>query len=233
MTPVVPAPTPHPGSPAPLAAMAIPVVPDLPPVAGATPAQVPATRERRAGRIRRALVALLGVLHRWAESGHAGAAVCTWNALQGSVVPGPSEGLLVPLGVADPRRAPGLALWAALGASVGGLAAYAIGAYAFDSVGRPLVALLGVSDARWASLEGLFHRHGALLVLLSTMSPLSTKFVCIGAGTFGVPFAPFALALTAGRLGRFGVVGLVLRFAGERVLGWLEARLGRPITAVR
>jgi membrane protein YqaA with SNARE-associated domain len=149
------------------------------------------------------------------------------------VVPGPSEGLLIPLGVADPPRAPALALWAALGATLGGLAAYAIGAYAFDGVGRPLVSLLGVTPARWASLEGLFRRHGALLVVLSTLSPLSTKFVCIGAGTFGVPFGPFALALGAGRLGRFGLVGLLLRFAGDRIVAWLERRLGRPIGAVR
>jgi membrane protein YqaA with SNARE-associated domain len=146
---------------------------------------------------------------------------------------GPSEGLLIPLGVADPKRAPALALWATLGATLGGLAAYAIGAYAFDSVGRPLVSLFGMTPARWASLEGLFRRHGALLVVLSTMSPLSTKFVCIGAGTFGVPFGPFALALGAGRLGRFGVVGLVLRFAGARVVAWLERRTGRPIGALR
>jgi membrane protein YqaA with SNARE-associated domain len=183
--------------------------------------------------VRRALVALLARLHRWAESGHAGSAVCTWNALQGSVVPGPSEGLLIPLGVADPPRAPVLALWAAAGATAGGLVAYAIGLYAFDAVGWPLVSLLGVSAERWASLEGLFRRHGALLVVLSTVSPLSTKFVCIGAGTFGVPFGPFALALGAGRLGRFGLVGLLLRFAGARVLGWLERRLGRPVEPVR
>jgi membrane protein YqaA with SNARE-associated domain len=199
-----------------------------------TPAPAAAAApERRGGPVRRALVSLLARLHGWAESGHAGSAVCTWNALQGSVVPGPSEALLIPLGVADPPRAPRLALWAALGATAGGLIAYAIGLYAFDSVGRPLVSLLGVSDARWASLEGLFRRHGAMLVLLSTMSPLSTKFVCIGAGTFGVPFAPFVLALGAGRLGRFGLVGLLLRFAGAAVLGWLERRIGRPIDAAR
>lgn len=200
----------------------------------AAPLAPAVSRDRRAGgRLGRALIGLTARLHRWAESGNAGPAVCTWNALQGSVVPGPSEGLLLPLGLADPHKALSLALWAALGATAGGLGAYAIGAYAFESVGRPLVTLLGVSSARWASLEGLFHRHGALLVVLSTLSPLSTKFVCIGAGAFGIPFGPFVLALGAGRLGRFGLVGLVLRFAGERVVGWLERRLGRPIGGMR
>jgi hypothetical protein len=74
----------------------------------------------RGGRVRRALVALLARLHRWAESGHAGAPVCTWNALQGSVVPGPSEGLLIPLGVADPPRAPGAGALGRAGATAGG-----------------------------------------------------------------------------------------------------------------
>ncbi len=48
-----------------------------------------------------------------------------------------------------------------------------------------------------------------------------------------MPFLPFALALGAGRLGRFGLVGLVLRFAGARLIGRLEARLGRPVGGVR
>lgn len=191
-------------------------------------------RDARAGnRVRRAFVSLLARLHRWAESGSAGSAVCTWNCLQGSVVPGPSEALLLPLGLADPPRAMRLAVWAALGATAGGLVAYAIGAFAFESVGQPLFGLFGVGPRRWASLESLFLKRGALLVLLSTLSPLPTKFVCIGAGAFGVPFAPFALALAAGRAGRFVAVGLVLRFAGERVLARIERKLGRRVGAVR
>ena len=191
-------------------------------------------RDHHAGnRVRRIFVSLIARLHRWAESGSAGSAVCTWNALQGSVVPGPSEALLVPLGLADPPKALRLAAWAALGASAGGLIAFAIGAFAFESVGQPLVSLLGVGPARWAQLESLFREHGALLVVLSTLSPLSTKFVCIGAGAFGVPFGPFALALAAGRAGRFAVVGLVLRYAGDRLVARMERRLGRKIEAVR
>ena len=191
-------------------------------------------RDRHAGnRVRRALLSLIARLHRWAESGRAGSAVCTWNCLQGSVVPGPSEALLLPLGLADPPRALSLASWAAVGATIGGLFAYGVGAFAFDSIGQPLIGLFGVGPERWGQLEGLFLRRGALLVLLSTLSPLSTKFVCIGAGAFGVPFAPFALALAAGRAGRFAVVGLVLRFAGDKLLARIQRKLGRPVEAIQ
>ena len=202
----------------------------------AAPPILPATPEHRdarpRNRVRRALVALVARLHRWAESGSAGSAVCTWSCLQGSVVPGPSEALFLPLGLSDPRRALRLAAWAALGAVVGGLIAYGIGRYAFDAVGRPLISLFGIGPARWHSLEGLFHRRGAMLVLLSTGSPLATKLICIGAGAFGVPFPAYVAALTLGRVGRFGVLGLVVRFAGDRLVARLERKLGRSIESI-
>src|ERR1051325_2160188 len=122
--------------------------------------------ERPRNRVRRALVALVARLHRWAESGSAGGAGCTWGCLQGSVVPGPSEALFLPLGLADPPRAPRLAGWAAIGAIAGGLIAYAIGRFAFDAIGAPLVALFGIGPDRWHQLATLFARHGAMLVVL-------------------------------------------------------------------
>ena len=199
--------------------------------------ETPLAREHRdarpRNRVRRALVALVARLHRWAESGAAGSAVCTWNCLQGSVVPGPSEALYLPLGLADPRKAFRLAAWAALGAIAGGLIAYAIGAFALDSIGRPLLGLFGVGPERWTQVEGLFARHGALLVLVSTVSPLSTKLVCIGAGAFGVPFWPYLGVLALGRVGRFAVLAIVVRFAGDRLMARVERKLGRKIAAVR
>jgi membrane protein YqaA with SNARE-associated domain len=187
---------------------------------------------RPRNRVRRGFVALIARLHRWAESGRAGSAVCTWSCLQGSVVPGPSEALFLPLGLADPRRAFRLALWAAVGAIAGGLIAYGIGRYAFDAVGRPLISLFGIGPDRWHSLEGLFHRRGAMLVLLSTVSPLSTKLICIGAGAFDVPFPAYVLALALGRVGRFGVLALIVRFAGDRLVARIEKKLGRSIESI-
>jgi membrane protein YqaA with SNARE-associated domain len=197
---------------------------------------LPTSAEHRDGRprnrARRALVALIARLHKWAESGSAGSAVCTWSCLQGSVVPGPSEALFLPLGLSDPRRALRLAAWAAVGAIAGGLIAYAIGRFAFDSVGAPLLSLFGIGHDRWQSLAGLFHRRGAMLVLLSTVSPLSTKLVCIGAGAFGVPFPAYLVALALGRVGRFGVLGLVVRFAGHKLVARIERKLGRSIETI-
>ena len=160
----------------------------------------------------------IAALHRWAESGWAGAATATWEVMQSSVVPGPSGAVFAPLAVADPPRAPRLALWGLAGAVVGGSIAYLIGARAFEELGRPVLSMLGVSPATIASSERMFDQHGWKIVFVSTISPLSTKLTCIAAGAFGVPFAALFPALLVGRAIRFAVLTVLLRLAGERLL---------------
>ena len=166
---------------------------------------------------------LYAALHRWAESGWAGAATATWEVLQSSVVPGPSGALFAPLVVADPERGPRLAIWATAGAIAGGCIAYLIGAQAFEGIGRPVLSTLGVSDATLASSAVLFERHGWMLVFFATISPLSTKLTCIAAGAFAFPLPQFLPALVIGRALRFAALTLLLRFAGTR----LQSRLLR------
>jgi len=184
-------------------------------------------------RLRRWFVHLLAVFHRWAESGWAGSAVGSWALLQGSVVPGPSDALLVPLGLSDPQRAFRLAAWAVAGATLGGFLAYAIGLFAFDDVGRPLLHFAGVSQGMLEKSRGMFERRGWMLVALSAVSPLPTKAVCLAAGSFGVPPWQFAAGLLGGRAVRFLAVAAVIRFAGERITTRLERKFGRPIEDLR
>ena len=166
---------------------------------------------------------VIGALHRWAESGWSGATIATWEVLQGSVVPGPSGAVFAPLAVSDPPRAPRLALWGTAGSIVGGCIAYLIGITAFDGFGHTVLSMLGVSQATLASSEAMFERHGWLLVFTATISPLSTKIVCIAAGGFGLPFTTFFPALAIGRAIRFAALTIILRFAGER----LQQRLAK------
>lgn len=182
----------------------------------------------RGGPLARLVYRLLARCHQWAESGWGGPTVAGWGFLQGSVVPGPSDALLIPFGVSDPSRAFRLAAWATLGATLGGLVAYTIGFAAFEQLGRPLLELVGVSPARLAGSREAFARHGLQLVLLSTVSPLSTKAICVAAGAFGMPALLFAPALLAGRALRFFGIAILLRFAGPRVLDWLSRRVGVP-----
>ena len=147
--------------------------------------------------------------------------------MQGSIVPGPADALLVPLGLSDPPRVWRLVSWAILGSVLGGLIAFGIGRFAFDEVGAPVLRLFGVGAADMAALDNRFRRHGWLFVIASTLTPISTKVICIAAGAFGVPLPHFALALIAGRGTRFLIIAAAIRFAGERFNRWL-ARKAHP-----
>jgi membrane protein YqaA with SNARE-associated domain len=149
------------------------------------------------------------------------------------VVPGPSDALLIPLGLADPRRALVLAAWATAGATIGGMIAYGLGGHVLGSLGSSVFDWFSGGSAEWESRRAQFESHGWMLVALSTVSPFSTKFVCLAAGAFGVPFGEFSLALLGGRAVRFLIVGLVLKFAGARLRAILERWLGRPVETLR
>ena len=175
-------------------------------------------------RVRRAAARLLRRLHDLAESGWGGLAAFAWGFGQSSVVPGPSEALLIPLALADPRAAWRLAAWTLAGTVLGGFVAYAIGALAFDAVGQPMLALVGIGRDELEGMRALAERRGPLLVFVSAVTPVSTKVVSIAAGAFGLPFGEFALALVLARGARLFVVAALLRFTGERLRAYLERR---------
>ena len=177
----------------------------------------------RVARMRRWLALTLERLHRLAESGWGGTSAFLWGVGQSSVVPGPAEAVLIPLGVADPPKAWRLAAWTFAGTLVGGLAAFTIGALAFDVV-RPMLGYIGIGDAELERMRAIAGSHGALLVLVSAMTPISTKVVSIAAGAFGLPIEAFVATLAVARGSRLFAVAAILRFAGGRLRSYLERR---------
>lgn len=186
-----------------------------------TPHAEPPTRDAVA--TRRVALGVLGVLHRWAESGWSGAAAFTWGVLQSAVLPGPSDAVLIPLALADRRRALPLTGWTILGAITGALVAYAMGALAYHSVGLPVLTWLGVTAEHLRHIDALMRTRGWLVVALASLPLGSSKAAAIVAGAFAMPLGEFALVTLVVRGGRFVLEGLLLRFAG----GWVARRLGR------
>ena len=135
-------------------------------------------------------------------------------------MPGPADALLVPFGLADPRRVYRLALWALAGSTLGGIVAYTAGAYAFQEVVAPVLGAFGVDPSELAAFRTLFAKHGWMLVVVSSVSPFPSKLVSVSAGAFGIPFPAFALALGAGRATRFFTIAVLIRLAGERIARW-------------
>lgn len=195
--------------------------------------EVPLPRRRHP--VRRWLLHVVAALHRWAESGRARSATATWGFAQSAIVPGPDVALLIPLGLADPQRVFSFALWTTVGSFFGALAAYCIGVFAFDRVGIPLLSLVGIGTASIQNAREMFTEHSLLVVLAGSMGllPVGAKVMCIVSGGLGVPPLQFALVFLVGRSARYSIVAAIIRFAGSRLVGWIERRVGRPLAKLR
>jgi membrane protein YqaA with SNARE-associated domain len=187
-----------------------------------TPQQtsLPPSSAAHLGGLRGLACRVLATLQRWAESGWAGPATAGWTYAQGAALPGPADALLVPFGLADPRRVYYLAIWALAGSTLGGITAYLAGAFAFQEVVAPVLNVFGIDPRELASFRTLFARHGWMLVVISSVSPFPSKLVSVSAGAFGIPFPIFALALGMGRAARFFTIALLIHLAGERIAKW-------------
>ena len=190
---------------------------------------------RRRHPVQRRLLHVVAVLHRWAESGRARSATATWGFAQSSIVPGPDVALLIPLGLADPQRVFSFALWTTVGSFFGALAAYRIGVFAFDRVGIPLLSLIRLGTDSIRNAREMFTEHSLLVVLAGSMGllPVGAKVMCMVSGGFGVPLLPFALVFLVGRSARYSIIATIIRFAGSKLVAWIERRVGRPLATLR
>lgn len=170
---------------------------------------------------------LWAAVERFAHARGAVPGTMLWNFAQGSVVPGPSELLFVPLAIADPPRTKVLAVAAWTGSMLGGCVAYAIGALAFEPVARPLLSLLGIGDDAIARVTTLMAQYGWLFIVGSTLTPISTKAVMITAGATGLAFPSFMAALAAGRALRYTLLVLLLRVSEGPLHRFRERMLAR------
>ncbi len=177
--------------------------------------------------ILRAADRVMETLDRWAKSGLAGPATGLWATIQSSVMPGPSDALLIPLGLASPQKAIRLGIWSGLGAVLGAIIAYWIGALAFNLFGLPLIEMLGFTMDDMAALSHQFATRGWIVIALGLLPLLSSKIIAYAAGALGYPFLSFALITIVLRGGRFLITGAILQFGGKRIRSWLDKGLAK------
>ena len=161
---------------------------------------------------------------RAARSRGAVPATVGYTTLQAAVLPGPADALFLPLSIAHPRQAPALALATIVGGAIGSSIAWLIGAALVGAVAPELLdgalARLPFVDASFvAEARTFMQSKGWLFILISPVSPVSSKLMGYGAGIVGLPWASFVGVLTLGRVVRYLVlVTLIRRGLGDRLL---------------
>ncbi len=164
-------------------------------------------------------------LYRWtlalSASRHAPLALGAVAFAESSFFPIPPDLLLVPMSLAQPRRAWAYATICTVASVLGGMLGYAIGALLYDTVGQWLIATYHYAD-KMDAMRAAYAQWGWLLILIKGLTPIPYKLVTIVSGLLGYNFALFVLLSIITRGARFFILAGLLNRFGDPIRGALE-----------
>ena len=143
---------------------------------------------------------------------------------ESSFFPIPPDALLVPMVLAQPRRAWFFALICTIASVTGGALGYYIGYAVFDQLARPVLDFYGYT-AKFEAFQALYAQWGLWVILIKGLTPIPYKIVTIASGAAHFDFLVFMLASAVTRGARFFLVAALLHFWGDAVRIFIERRL--------
>jgi membrane protein YqaA with SNARE-associated domain len=159
-----------------------------------------------------------------AASRHAMWAMAAMSFAESSFFPIPPDILLIPMILAQPRRAWLLAAVCTVSSVLGGFIGYAIGYFLFDAVGRPVLEFYHAMD-KYEALRAGFAHWGAWIIILKGLTPIPFKLVTIASGVAQFDLLVFAFASLVSRSLRFFLLAALLWWFGDAVREFIERRL--------
>ena len=139
--------------------------------------------------------------------------------------PIPPDVLLIPMILANIKRAWLYAFVTTTTSVIGGLVGYAIGYLAYEQIAEPLLLSLG-KQAAMSLFSSSINENGFLIVLTAGISPIPFKVVSVMSGFTQMPLFVFLLSALLGRATRFFVVATLLKYYGETIKSFIETYLG-------
>jgi membrane protein YqaA with SNARE-associated domain len=175
------------------------------------------------------IAAMMKRLYDWtlrmAEHPHALWVLAAVSFIESSVFPIPPDVLIIPMILARPSRAWLIAGVALVASVIGGLLGYAIGALAYQELGRPILEALGKGEAIEA-FRIRFNDFGFWAVLTAGVTPFPYKVITIMSGVTSMPLVTFVATSILARGLRFFILAALLRRFGEPIRDFIERRLG-------
>ena len=144
---------------------------------------------------------------------------------ESSFFPVPPDIMLLPMSVAQPKRAWLFAGVCTAASVLGGILGYAIGALLYDSVGHWVIEFYHMGDKVEAFRES-YARWGALIILGKGLLPIPYKLITITSGFAGYNIWLFILLSIVTRGARFYIEAVVMHRYGD----WIRIRIERHLT---
>ncbi len=155
---------------------------------------------------------------------HALGALGLVSFIESSVFPIPPDVMIVPMVLANRARAWLIAGVATVSSVLGGLAGYAIGAFLFQSVGKPLLDLYGYGE-QFARFQDHYNEWGAWIVAGAGITPFPFKVITIASGATGLDLVVFTIAALISRGARFYIEAALLWKFGPPIRDFIENNL--------
>ena len=148
---------------------------------------------------------------------------------ESSVFPIPPDILLIPMMLARPSAAWRLAALCTLSSVAGGLFGYAIGYFAYEAVGRPVLEFYDAMQ-HYDALRAGFEEWGMWIVVIGGFTPVPYKLVTIASGVAQFDLLSFTAASIASRGARFFLLAALLWWCGDFAREFIERRLALVTT---
>jgi membrane protein YqaA with SNARE-associated domain len=167
-------------------------------------------------------------LYEWtlrsAETPHALLALIAVSFAESSFFPIPPDILLIPMVLAQRKRAFILAAYCTAASVAGGILGYAIGSLLYESVGKWIINLYGYANGV-ETFRQTYAEWGAWIILIKGLTPIPYKLVTIASGFSGYNFGLFVLLSIITRGLRFCIFAGLLAYYGEPIRDFMEKRL--------
>jgi membrane protein YqaA with SNARE-associated domain len=150
--------------------------------------------------------------------------------VESSFFPIPPDAMLVPMVLARPDQAWRIALVCSVASVLGGFLGYAIGYYAYETLGKWIVDLYGYGTDIEEYREA-YREWGLWIILIKGMTPIPYKLVTIASGLAAFDIWVFMAASIVTRGVRFFLVAALLRAYGEPIRIFVEKYLTLVTTA--
>ena len=166
---------------------------------------------------------------RLGESPYAIYALAVVAFVESSVFPIPPDVLLIPMIIAQPKRAFFIAFVATAASVLGGMFGYYIGAALMDGLGMRILEFYHAT-AQFDTLKAAYNEQGVWAILIAGVTPFPFKVITILSGATHLNFGLFVASAIVARALRFFIVATLLWKFGTPIRDFIEKRLGLVFT---
>jgi membrane protein YqaA with SNARE-associated domain len=156
---------------------------------------------------------------------HATWALAGVSFAESSIFPIPPDVMLIPMCLADRKKSLYYATVCTVSSVIGGLAGYAIGYFAYETIGSHIVEIYGLGH-KFDEMKGTFDQYGGWIILAKGMTPIPFKILTILSGVLHLSLPVFIISSIGARAMRFYLVAALLWKFGEPIRSFIEKYLG-------